>query len=77
MRAHRDLTAELDRYAPELKRSFLIPGAPQEGQLREREEDFVVEELPLYEASGEGDHHYLSKAKIVRLCLTALKIVSQ
>ena len=30
------------------------------GRIRERLEDFVVEELPLYEASGVGEHLYLT-----------------
>ncbi len=29
------------------------------GHLRERHEDFLVEEIPLYEPSGEGEHVYL------------------
>ncbi|MEO0629530.1 MAG: tRNA pseudouridine(13) synthase TruD [Planctomycetota bacterium] len=29
------------------------------GRLRERPEDFIVEELPLYEPCGEGEHLYL------------------
>lgn len=29
------------------------------GRLRERAEDFLVEEIPLYEPSGEGEHIYL------------------
>lgn len=29
------------------------------GRLRERPEDFLVEEIPLYEPSGEGEHIYL------------------
>ena len=29
------------------------------GRLREREEDFLVEETPLYQPSGEGEHIYL------------------
>ena len=44
----------------ELRREFLsgaIPAVP--GRLREEPEDFVVEELPLYEPSGEGEHLYL------------------
>ncbi len=34
-----------------------IPGTG--GRLRERPEDFIVEELPLYEPCGEGEHLYL------------------
>lgn len=39
---------------------FAIPlAAPIVGQLKARPEDFVVEELPAYEPSGEGEHLYL------------------
>jgi tRNA pseudouridine13 synthase len=34
-------------------------GAGIGGRLRERVEDFLVEEIPLYEPSGEGEHIYL------------------
>jgi tRNA pseudouridine13 synthase len=59
MRAGQDPLVELPLHAPELVRDFLLPGEPQRAELRAYDEDFVVEELPLYEASGEGDHHYL------------------
>ncbi|HZW10881.1 MAG TPA: tRNA pseudouridine(13) synthase TruD [Phycisphaerales bacterium] len=38
-----------------------LPGRPAGigGRLRERPEDFLVEEIPLYEPSGEGEHIYL------------------
>ncbi|HVS19381.1 MAG TPA: tRNA pseudouridine(13) synthase TruD, partial [Planctomycetota bacterium] len=36
---------------------FLTPDVPPiEGRLRERPEDFEVEELPAYAPSGEGEH---------------------
>jgi tRNA pseudouridine13 synthase len=35
------------------------PHAGIGGRLRERVEDFLVEEIPLYEPSGEGEHIYL------------------
>lgn len=38
-----------------------LPGTG--GRIRERLEDFVVEELPLYEASGVGDHLYVTVQK--------------
>ena len=34
-----------------------LPGVG--GRLRERLEDFIVEELPLYRPSGRGEHTYL------------------
>ena len=38
-----------------------IPGSG--GTIRHRPEDFRVEEIPLYEPCGEGDHLYLSIEK--------------
>jgi len=58
-----------------LPREYLLPreGRPQ-GVLKERAEDFLVEELPLYEPEGEGEHLYLgiqkrmmSHAELLRL----------
>lgn len=37
--------------------------APIPGRIKEREEDFEVEELPLYPASGEGTHLFLTVEK--------------
>lgn len=47
-----------------LPREFLLPreGRPQ-GVLKERAEDFLVEELPLYDPCGEGEHLYLGLQK--------------
>lgn len=45
---------------PELARAWLtadLPAIP--GRIRAEVEDFEVEEVPLYEPSGEGDHLYL------------------
>jgi tRNA pseudouridine13 synthase len=45
---------------PELERRYLtadLPAIP--GEARLEPEDFVVEEVPLYEPSGEGEHLYL------------------
>ncbi len=40
---------------------YVTPGLPGTGgRIREREGDFVVEEIPLYEASGEGNHLYVN-----------------
>ena len=45
---------------PELERAYLSAAFPAiEGQVRAEREDFVVEELPLYEPCGEGEHLYL------------------
>ncbi len=42
----------------------VAPGAPPVGgRIKERPEDFLVEELPLYEPSGGGEHLYLRVAK--------------
>jgi tRNA pseudouridine13 synthase len=38
-----------------------VPGVP--ARIKERAEDFVVEELPLYPACGEGEHLYLTIEK--------------
>lgn len=38
--------------------------APIGGTLKERPEDFIVEEIPLYEPSGEGEHIYLFIQKV-------------
>jgi len=48
---------------PELP--YLTPEvAPIAGRIKQRPEDFVVEEIPAYEASGEGDHVYFQVEKI-------------
>jgi tRNA pseudouridine13 synthase len=39
------------------------PPPPPRGIFKARPEDFVVEEIPLYEPSGEGDHLYLRFTK--------------
>lgn len=47
---------------PELRRTFLTAAAgltPVTGEVREVPEDFEVEEVPLYEPSGQGEHLYL------------------
>lgn len=45
---------------PELERAYLSADFPAiEGQVRAEREDFVVEEIPLYEPCGEGEHLYL------------------
>lgn len=45
---------------PELRRGYLTEDvAPVPGEVRAAPEDFEVEELPLYEPSGEGEHLYL------------------
>ena len=47
---------------------FLAPHVTPEvegvgGRIKERDEDFLVEELPLYDPSGEGEHIYLMVEK--------------
>lgn len=50
------------RHAPVARR--LLGSAPIEGaRIKERPGDFIVEELPLYEPSGEGEHLYLRIVK--------------
>jgi tRNA pseudouridine13 synthase len=46
-----------------LPRRCFTDGAGIGGRLKERPEDFVVEEIPLYEPSGEGEHLYLRVRK--------------
>lgn len=50
-----------------LLESILSPGEPAPpvlaGRIKERPEDFLVDELPLYEPSGEGEHLYLGVQK--------------
>lgn len=41
----------------------LLDLPPIGGRIKERPEDFLVDELPLYEPSGEGEHLYLRIAK--------------
>ncbi|RMG15574.1 MAG: tRNA pseudouridine(13) synthase TruD [Planctomycetota bacterium] len=44
---------------PELARAYATSAAGIPGEARREPEDFVVEEVPLYEPSGEGEHLYL------------------
>lgn len=41
----------------------LLPAGTLGGRIKERPEDFLVEELPLYEPSGEGEHLYVGVQK--------------
>ena len=41
----------------------LLPAGSLGGRIKERPEDFLVEELPLYEPSGEGEHVYVGVQK--------------
>lgn len=58
---------EIDRAAPPLgdplphQRLLAVPAAG--GVIKERPEDFIVDEVPLYEPSGEGEHLYLRLQK--------------
>ena len=47
------------------------------GRLRERFEDFLVEELPLYEPSGEGEHVYLFVEKRGMATLEMVRLIAR
>ncbi len=47
------------------------------GVLKERPEDFLVDEVPLYEPTGEGDHLYLIVEKRKRLTSDVARFLSQ
>ncbi len=47
---------------PSIYRSQSIPGIG--GRLRDHLEDFIVEEVPLYQPAGEGEHVYLFLQKV-------------
>src|SRR5687768_3974452 len=47
------------------------------GRLKERPEDFVVEEVPLYEPEGRGDHLYLFVEKHKRLTTDVVRYLSR
>jgi tRNA pseudouridine13 synthase len=56
----------------------LLPDAPQiPGTIKARPEDFLVEELPLYEPSGEGEHLMLCIEKTNLATQDALKIIAR
>lgn len=42
---------------------FLLEGEGVGGRIKERPEDFVVDEIPLYQPSGKGEHLYVSVRK--------------
>lgn len=50
--------------------------APIGGVIKEREEDFLVEEIPLYEACGEGEHLYLFVEKRGLSTLHAVRLLA-
>jgi len=50
------------RAAPE--RSIIPDLPPISGRLKERHEDFLVDEIPLYDPCGEGEHIYLYIEKV-------------
>jgi tRNA pseudouridine13 synthase len=52
-----------------------LPGAG--GAARVSEEDFRVEELPLYEASGAGEHLYLTVEKVGRTTQEVVREIAQ
>jgi tRNA pseudouridine13 synthase len=50
---------------------------PIDARIKQRLSDFLVEELPLYEASGEGDHVYLEVEKRQLTTHEAVRIVAK
>ena len=63
---------ELPAIPPDLARRYRTPGEPLPGVIRQQREDFEVEELPLYEACGSGEHVY---ATIEKRGLPTLELV--
>ncbi len=47
------------------------------GNIKVRDEDFFVQEIPLYEASGEGEHVYVEIQKVGMATFTALTNVAK
>ncbi len=43
---------------------FLLEGPPIEATIKARPEDFIVDEIPLYEPTGEGEHLFMRVQKI-------------
>ena len=66
---------------PHLRQShlpYLTAGLPGVGGVIKRyNEDFVVEELPLYEACGQGDHTYFLIEKSGRTTHNAIELVAK
>lgn len=63
------------RVVPEV---YLTAGTPGiGGRLKERAEDFVVEELPLYDPSGSGEHIYLMVEKRGMTAMEMLGVVAR
>lgn len=52
------------RISNPLPRHYLTEEPGLAGQIKQRPEDFIVEELPLYEPIGEGEHLYIRVQKI-------------
>src|SRR5436305_7026149 len=46
-------------------------------RIKDRPEDFVVEELPAYEPSGEGEHLFVRFTKTDRTTMDALRALSR
>lgn len=61
--------------------SGCVPGGAETlgigGRLRERYEDFLVEEIPLYEPSGEGEHVYLFVEKQGMATLELARLIAR
>jgi tRNA pseudouridine13 synthase len=53
------MTVRVLPIANPLPRHFLTDEPGVGGRIKQRPEDFIVEELPLYQPSGEGEHLYL------------------
>ncbi|MBV9946557.1 MAG: tRNA pseudouridine(13) synthase TruD, partial [Myxococcales bacterium] len=47
------------------------------GRIRERHEDFVVEELPAYEASGTGPHVFVRLTKRGVTTIDAVRMLAR
>ncbi|MEM0984349.1 MAG: tRNA pseudouridine(13) synthase TruD, partial [Planctomycetota bacterium] len=51
--------------------------APLGGQLKQRPEDFIVEELPLFTPSGQGEHIYLLVEKIGVPAMDMMRVIAR
>jgi tRNA pseudouridine13 synthase len=61
-----------------IPRMYLTPDVPGiGGAIKERPEDFVVEEIPLYAPSGEGEHAYLTIRRRSLATLDVIRMLSR
>jgi tRNA pseudouridine13 synthase len=59
------METEQIRYHPSMNLPYLTSDFPGiGGAIKQRDEDFFVQELPLYEPSGEGEHVYIEIQKV-------------